>query len=141
MGWGMAAIGMIFIDRTDRASARRSMEKAGSQIKKGKSIVTFPEGTRSSTKDLMTFKKGAFHLAKSQGIPLVPVAISGTERVLPKHGKLRSAMVVISVGKPIDAELLSELSIEEIREEAQMRIVKLLNELENNPDRSTMVVK
>jgi len=117
------------------------MEKAGSQIKKGKSIVTFPEGTRSSTKDLMTFKKGAFHLAKSQGIPLVPVAISGTERVLPKHGKLRSDKVVISVGKPIDAELLSELSIEEIREEAQMRIVKLLNELENNRDRSTMVVK
>jgi 1-acyl-sn-glycerol-3-phosphate acyltransferase len=119
LGWGMAAIGMIFIDRTDRASARRSMEKAGVQIRKGKSIVTFPEGTRSSNKELMVFKKGAFHLAKSQGIPLVPVAISGTEKILPKHGKLKSGKVVIAVGKPIQARELEAMSIEEIRSEAQ----------------------
>ncbi|MGB6035678.1 MAG: lysophospholipid acyltransferase family protein [Cryomorphaceae bacterium] len=132
LGWGMAAIGMIFIDRTDRASARRSMEKAGDQIRKGKSIVTFPEGTRSSSNELMMFKKGAFHLAKSQGIPLVPVAISGTEKILPKHGKLKSGKVVITVGEPIRPEELSEMSIEQIREEAKQRLKDLLHPVEEN---------
>ncbi len=130
LGWGMAAIGMVFIDRKDRASALKSMEKAGNQIKKGKSIVTFPEGTRSSTKELMVFKKGAFHLAKSQGIPLVPVAISGTDKILPKHGKLKSGRVIFTVGAPILPEELEGMSIEEIREEAKNRLLGLLKPIE-----------
>ncbi|MFT6997850.1 MAG: 1-acyl-sn-glycerol-3-phosphate acyltransferase [Cryomorphaceae bacterium] len=131
LGWGMTSIGMVFIDRKDRASAVRSMEKAGEQIKKGKSIVTFPEGTRSTTQDLLTFKKGAFHLAKSQGIPLVPVAISGTDRILPKHGKLKSGKVIITVGKPITPEEMKEMSIEEIRTGAKERLLGLLDPIEN----------
>jgi 1-acyl-sn-glycerol-3-phosphate acyltransferase len=131
LGWGMTSIGMVFIDRKDRASAVRSMEKAGEQIKKGKSIVTFPEGTRSTTQDLLTFKKGAFHLAKSQGIPLVPVAISGTDRILPKHGKLKSGNVIITVGKPITPEEMKEMSIEEIRTGAKERLLVLLDPIEN----------
>ncbi|MCZ4410720.1 lysophospholipid acyltransferase family protein [Cryomorphaceae bacterium 1068] len=136
LGWGMAAIGMVFIDRKDRASALKSMEKAGNQIKKGKSIVTFPEGTRSSTKEMMVFKKGAFHLAKSQGIPLVPVAISGTERILPKHGKLKSGKVIFTVGSPILPKELEEMSIEEIREEAKSRLLGLLNPIERKAEAS-----
>ncbi|HKK39273.1 MAG TPA: lysophospholipid acyltransferase family protein [Cryomorphaceae bacterium] len=130
LGWGMAAIGMIFIDRTDRTSARKSMERAGQQIKKGKSIVTFPEGTRSSSRELMPFKKGAFHLAKSQGIPLVPVAISGTEKILPKHGKLKSGKVIFTIGEPIHPEELKDMTIEEIKEEAKKRLFDLLGPME-----------
>jgi 1-acyl-sn-glycerol-3-phosphate acyltransferase len=131
LGWGMAAIGMVFIDRKDRASALNSMEKAGKQIRKGKSIVTFPEGTRSSTKEMIIFKRGAFHLAKSQGIPLVPVAISGTENILPKHGKLKSGKVIIRVGEPIKPDELNGMSIEEIREEAKQRLTHLLEKVES----------
>lgn len=130
LGWGMAAIGMVFIDRKDRSSAIKSMEKAGSQIKKGKSIVTFPEGTRSDNGELLAFKRGAFHLAKSQGIPLVPIAISGTEAVLPKHGKLKSGRVVISVGKPLEGDLLTTLTVDEIRAEAKNRLSDLLETIE-----------
>lgn len=131
LGWGMAAIGMVFIDRKDRSAAIKSMEKAGNQIRNGKSIVTFPEGTRSTSRELLTFKKGAFHLAKSQNIPLIPVAISGTDKILPKHGKLKSGKVVISVGKPIEPELLSKLTVEQIREEAKKRLTSLLEKVEN----------
>lgn len=130
LGWGMAAIGMVFIDRSDRAAAIRSMEKAGKQIKKGKSIVTFPEGTRSSSSDLLPFKKGAFHLAKSQGIPLIPVAISGTEKILPKHGKLKSGQVRISVGEPIRKAEMDKMTIPELRQEAGDRLATLLNRLD-----------
>jgi len=130
LGWAIAAIGMIFIDRTDRASARKSMARAGTQIKKGKSIVTFPEGTRSASRKLLPLKKGAFHLAKSQGIPLVPVAISGTERILPKHGKLKSGKATLTVGKPIEPAELHSMTIEEIRVEAENRLRELLRPIE-----------
>ncbi|MEM9051497.1 MAG: lysophospholipid acyltransferase family protein [Bacteroidota bacterium] len=132
LGWGMAAIGMIFIDRTDRASAIRSMELAGKQIKAGKSIVSFPEGTRSSTREMKAFKKGAFHLAKAHGIPLVPIAISGTDKVLPKHGKLKSATVSLIAGDPIVAKDMENMTIEELREEAKNRINSLLSTVETN---------
>ncbi|MCH2215750.1 MAG: 1-acyl-sn-glycerol-3-phosphate acyltransferase [Flavobacteriales bacterium] len=132
LGWGMAAIGMIFIDRKDRASAIKSMDLAGNQIKKGKSIVSFPEGTRSDKREMQAFKKGAFHLAKSQSIPLVPVAISGTDKVLPKHGKLRSSTVTIVTGEPINVDQIGKMSIEELRKEAKNRINNLLSTLEEN---------
>jgi len=127
LGWGMAAIGMIFIDRKDRSSAIVSMQRAGRQIKRGKSIVTFPEGTRSSDNDLSNFKKGAFHLAKSQGIPLIPIAISGTEKVLPKHGKLKSGTVTIRAGEPILPLEMEKMTLPELSAKAKERIEKLLS--------------
>lgn len=130
LGWGMMAVGMIFIDRKDRASAIQSMERAGRQIKRGKSIVTFPEGTRSGNKKLLPFKKGAFHLAKSQKIPLVPIAISGTENILPKHGKLKSGRVRLTMGTPIHPDEMEKMTIEELRVQATIRIEDLISQNE-----------
>ena len=132
LGWGMMAVGMIFIDRKDRASAIQSMERAGRQIKRGKSIVTFPEGTRSSSKDILPFKKGTFHLAKSQGIPLVPIAISGSEKVLPKHGKLRSGRIKIKMGEPLSAEEMKVMDLPGLRDEAFTRLQNLVHEADNS---------
>lgn len=130
LGWGMMGIGMVFIDRKDRNAAIKSMKKAGDQIKRGKSIVTFPEGTRSVNKELLTLKKGTFHLAKSQGIPMVPIAISGSEKVLPKNGKLRSGVIQVKMGKPILENTIEKMSVEELRDEARNRLEDLIAELE-----------
>jgi 1-acyl-sn-glycerol-3-phosphate acyltransferase len=78
----------------------------------------------------MPFKKGAFHLAKSQGIPLIPVAISGTEKVLPKHGKLKSGKVRILVGNPILTEEMEKMTVPELRQFANDRLAALLLRLE-----------
>ena len=131
LGWGMSAIGMIFIDRSNRTAAIESMKKAGNQIKRGKSIVTFPEGTRTSSKEMIAFKKGAFHLAKSQGIPLVPVAIIGTEKVLPKHGKLRSGKVKMVVGDPINTAEIEEMNLESLRDYSKSKLTELLEKTES----------
>jgi len=134
LGWGMAAVGMVFIDRKDRSAAIKSMDKAGVRIRSGKSIVTFPEGTRSSTRQMLPLKKGGFHLAKSQGIPLMPVAISGSEKVLPKRGKLRSGRIKVKMGEPIMPDALAELTIEELKNEARRRLESLLAELETSTE-------
>jgi 1-acyl-sn-glycerol-3-phosphate acyltransferase len=131
LGWGMMAVGMIFIDRQNRNAAIQSMDKAGRDIRRGKSIVSFPEGTRSGSNALLPFKKGTFHLAKSQGIHLLPVAISGSEKVLPKHGKLRSGIIRLKMGTPIGPEKMNALTVEGLRDFASSHLEELLGELEN----------
>ncbi len=103
-GWGMWSIGMIFVDRSNREKARASMKKAGKEARKGKAILSFPEGTRSKTGNIQAFKKGAFFLAKAGELCVVPISVSGTNTVLPPGGKLKRGEVIIEVGVPTSAE-------------------------------------
>jgi 1-acyl-sn-glycerol-3-phosphate acyltransferase len=63
---------------------RRSVNAATSAIRSGLHLVVFPEGTRSPDGRLATFKKGPFFLAERTGAPIIPVAIVGTQRLMPK---------------------------------------------------------
>lgn len=83
MGWFMSLAGMIFIDRSKRDKAMESMNQAGKEMKKGKSVIVFPEGTRSKTGEIQLFKRGAFILSKESGIPVTPTSIKGAYEVLP----------------------------------------------------------
>jgi 1-acyl-sn-glycerol-3-phosphate acyltransferase len=82
LGWAMTASGCIPIDRSNRARAMRSLEQAAARVRAGRSVVFFPEGTRSRDGKLAPFKKGGFHLALQAEVPVVPVAISGSYRIL-----------------------------------------------------------
>jgi 1-acyl-sn-glycerol-3-phosphate acyltransferase len=100
--WGMWLAGFIFINRRDRASAYRSMEKAGQRLRKGRSVVVFPEGTRGDGKELLPFKRGGFVLAQATGFPVVPVGIYGTRAVLPRdHFNVYPGQIAVCVGAPI----------------------------------------
>lgn len=104
MGGGMAAVGMIFLDRGDSDQARASLEAAAGRIRGGRNVLMFPEGTRSNDGvTLGPFKKGAFHLALKAGVPIQPVAVTGSERVLPKHSlSVRPGPVVLHIGPPVE---------------------------------------
>jgi 1-acyl-sn-glycerol-3-phosphate acyltransferase len=67
-----------------REDAQRSVEAAADALNSGLHIMVFPEGTRSPDGKLLPFKKGAFFLAEETGAPIIPVVISGTERMMPK---------------------------------------------------------
>ncbi len=84
LGQYMHIMGMIFVDRGNREKAIQSMEIAAKKVKKGKNLVTFPEGTRSTDNALLPFKKGSFVIAQKGQIPLVPIAIKGAGKALPK---------------------------------------------------------
>lgn len=79
----MRAGGFIEIDRDDRSSAIASLERAATQIRDGVSIWIAPEGSRSKTGRLGPLKKGGFHLARNTRTPIVPMAITGTDAILP----------------------------------------------------------
>jgi 1-acyl-sn-glycerol-3-phosphate acyltransferase len=68
-----------------REDAQRSVEAAADALNSGLNITIFPEGTRSPDGKLLPFKKGAFFLAEETGAPIIPVVITGTERMMPKN--------------------------------------------------------
>ncbi len=84
VGWAAWVGGMIFIDRGNSKKAALSMGNAAEEIRRGKNVVIFPEGTRSKNGRVGTFKKGGFRLAAEAGVPIVPLATVGGWDVLPK---------------------------------------------------------
>lgn len=102
LGWYMWATGMIFINRSNRSEAVKSLQRAGERIRAGKNIIVYPEGTRSRDLSIMPFKKGPFALAVEAQVPIVPVAINGSGRVLPSDGfRIRPGPVRMKIGMPI----------------------------------------
>ncbi|WP_306590138.1 1-acyl-sn-glycerol-3-phosphate acyltransferase [Geothrix sp. 21YS21S-4] len=103
IGWAAWAAGVIFIDRGDRDRAIRSIHAAAAEIRGGKNVVIFPEGTRSRTGGMLPFKKGGFALAQDAGVCIIPTATVGGREVLPSGSiHLRPGRYVVAVGEPVD---------------------------------------
>lgn len=127
MGRAMAASGFIPIDRTNRVRAVRSLQMAAQNVRAGRSLVLFAEGTRSLDGRLAPFKKGAFHLALEAGVPVVPVAISGSSRVLPAGSfRVTPGPVRVCFAPPIDPGRFARDDVESLREAVRRAIVERL---------------
>jgi 1-acyl-sn-glycerol-3-phosphate acyltransferase len=83
VGIGCEKAGHIFIDRNDPEQARKAVNDATGGLNDSVGILFFAEGTRSLDGKLLRFKKGAFRIALSQQLPVLPVTILGTGDVLP----------------------------------------------------------
>lgn len=109
LGWFLILMKFIFVDRANSRAAIASLDAAGKKIREGSNIMAFPEGTRSDSGQVMPFKKGPFALAIKAGVPIVPVALEGTERVMPKNSwNISPGPVRLKVGKPIDTRAFGE---------------------------------
>lgn len=105
LGWAMAAAGYISIDRSGRRKALESVERAVAKIRRGASVLVFPEGTRSPDGRIQPFKKGGFTLAVKAGVPVVPVSIRGSRDVLPRGSlRVRPGTIEISIGRQIPTD-------------------------------------
>lgn len=75
---------------------------AGPALKAGRTVVLYPEGTRSTDGTVADFRSGALRLARDCGVPIVPVAVLGTADVLPKDGQFSPAPMQVRLGAPLD---------------------------------------
>lgn len=88
LGIGSEKVGHIFLDRSNQRAALKSLEEAKGKLKNGTSVVIFPEGTRNNGKELLPFKRGAFKLALDLELPILPITIKGTNKILSGHKTL-----------------------------------------------------
>ncbi len=102
-GAAMKTAGYIEIDRDNHEKAMQSLDEAALRIREGKSVMSFPEGTRSRDGEIKAFKQGIFHLAIKSGVPIIPVSIIGSGQIMPKRSlKITPGRVKIVIGKPVD---------------------------------------
>lgn len=115
LGWHLWRGGHLFVDRKnpDRSGI---LKRWRALVSAGLSLIIFAEGTRSWTGRVARFKAGSFLLAIEAGLPLVPLAVIGTRRVMPK-GRLRTepAVVALVVHQPIQPPVLDAPTIEDAR--------------------------
>lgn len=131
LGWYIAAMGMVFVDRHDRQAALRSLGAAASLLARGELVVTFPEGTRSPDGTLRPFKHGGFLAAIEAGVPVVPVAIEGMSRVMAPRGfRFRPGRVRVAIGEPIPTAGMAHDQRAELARRAEEAVRRLLAELE-----------
>lgn len=108
-GWALMLGAAIMIDRGDRKKAVASIERAGRQIRGGRSVLMFPEGTRTPPGVLGEMKKGPFHLALEARVPVVPIGVVGTGDVLlPGDWRIHPGPVHLRVGRPIETSGLPQ---------------------------------
>jgi 1-acyl-sn-glycerol-3-phosphate acyltransferase len=103
LGQGMALAHIIPIDRSNRERAIESTRAGATELRRGHSLMAFPEGTRSPDGRMREFKKGVFFMALEAGVSIVPIAINGTRLVMPK-GKS------VSIPGTVSLEILPPVS-------------------------------
>ncbi len=90
------------VDRANPEAARTSVDEAIAKLRNGLSFAVFPEGTRSHDGRLHPFKKGSFVMAISAGVPIVPVSVAGSQRIMPKGAiAIRPGTIVVTFHPPI----------------------------------------
>ena len=104
LGTAMRLGGFVPVERGNRRdTAKASVTAAAAVLKSGLHILIFAEGTRSENGRLSAFKRGPFYLAMETGAPIVPVAISGTEKMMRKHSvSIRPGVARVQMLRPLD---------------------------------------
>jgi 1-acyl-sn-glycerol-3-phosphate acyltransferase len=128
IGWNMRLCGYIPLRRGTARSIHTMMQRCDEALRGGSSIVMFPEGTRSSTGRLRSFKSGAFEIAKRNQVPIQPIVIRGTGDALPKRGFVLQGRhpISIEVLDPIPPSEIEKLEPEEMMERVREQIAAAL---------------
>ena len=126
VGWSMWLAGDIPVRRGERDSAAEAMGRCAKWLDKGMPVMIFPEGTRSKTEELLPFKDGAFRLAIETGADILPLAVSGTRRALPKHSwRFSTSRARVTVGTPISTQGMTLDDLERLKSMVRAQIEAL----------------
>jgi 1-acyl-sn-glycerol-3-phosphate acyltransferase len=107
-GWALRWGHHIMVDRGKGTEAMKSLDRAAASIRTGGSIILFAEGTRTRSGKLLPFKRGAFSLAAKSGVPIVPIAINGSFKILPKSSlDIRPSPIELVIETPIETKGMS----------------------------------
>ncbi len=130
----LLAHGDIVINRASTKEAMQLVHTRGMEwLKKGASVAIFPEGTRSKDGEIHNFKAGAFILAKDAEVPILPIVLDGTDRVVRKGFFMNwSNRITIKILPPVSKQDVVERPIKEVMAEVHDNMVNALAEIRKN---------
>lgn len=128
-GWYMSLCGYVPIERDVSASAHRTIGSVADVLRKGDCVLIFPEGTRSKTGELGPFKRGSLMAAFSSGAAVIPVAISGSYRMMPKKSYLIN-VVPISIKFGQEISFKKYLGVKPTKEDYEQKLTQLRDEIQ-----------
>ena len=113
----------------------KNVERLQSLVKRGYSVVVFPEGTRSVTGEILRFHKGAFQLAQALDVDILPVFIHGARAVMPKNDfVLREGRLHVEIGKRMPVEEAKSMEANALRSYFHEYYIKHLEEIRKEQD-------
>ncbi len=126
-GWALGRAGFIPIDRKNRRTAVKSFDLAADRIRKGNTVVVFPEEGRSRTRWMRPFQRGAFLLALKSEQTIMPIAVEGTHNVFPAtRWTIRPGVVTIKAGTPLPTAGLTLRDKDRLLKESRAQIQAML---------------
>lgn len=126
LGAALRAGGHVVIERDKSARARAAIDSAADQVRGGRTVLIFPEGTRGGSNTIGEFKRGGFHLAKSAGVPIVPVGLRGTRAVGPRNSMLFwPGTIEVHIGEAVSPERVEQLAFADLVSDVRKRVMDL----------------
>lgn len=128
-GWYMSLAGYVPIEREVSSSAHRTIGSVADVLRKGDCVLIFPEGTRSKTGELGPFKRGSLMAAFSSGAAVIPVAISGSYKMMPKKSYLIN-IVPVSVKFGPEISFNKYLGVKPTKEDYEQKLSQLRDDIQ-----------
>jgi 1-acyl-sn-glycerol-3-phosphate acyltransferase len=127
-GYALHASRNIFIDRSDHQSAIRSINEGMDRLPDGAGVLFFAEGTRSPDGQIHQFKKGGFTIALERQLPILPVTVNGSRKLLPKNSMVfSSGTIEVAISAPIDTSGYTTETIAQLIEKTRNAVVEKFN--------------
>lgn len=134
LGWYTQAMGMVFVNRGDPGQAQKQLQGAVASVRQGNHVAAFPEGTRSRDGTVRVFKSGAFRVAIGASANVVPVAISGSGKVMPPGGfHIRPGKIIVEFGEPIATAGLTRTDYRDLASQARQAIIDMTDGQRREP--------
>lgn len=138
LGQALRSGGHVVIDRGLRVNAMQVISLAAEQVKGGKTVLVFPEGTRGGSDTIGAFKKGGFYLAKAAGVPILPVGLRGSRHVFAKDSLLvRPGKIEVHIGTAITPEEIDPREVGELMPLLRGKIMDLAAMPAREPDQES----
>jgi len=119
----MIAVGCIFLNRKSARNAVAVFDKAAKQLQSAHPMAIFPEGTRSKTGEMATFKPGALKLAIKAQVPIIPVSIDGSGIL---EGRNPSKEIFVTIHPKIEFSEIADLESAQVAEKIQKVVVSAM---------------
>jgi 1-acyl-sn-glycerol-3-phosphate acyltransferase len=118
---GMRMVGIIEVDRAARGAVHSEVNRQSRElIEKGRSLIIYAEGTRPRNGVMKPFKKGAFTMAISSGLPVLPLSIHGSYEAWPPGTPLvRGGVIKVILDKPVETEGMTTSDTGDLRDQVR----------------------